>query len=265
MFENLITSTLRPVFLELNFIPLFSVYPLPSLIIIILPLYIYGTYLRCFSLPLSFIFPFLSLPPPPTMTIADINPSWTGRGGGGAYFPRPPPVLGGKLTCSPVALSIRSRMGLKHLQHFSRVLVQSLSHSAFPSTAQKGRPCISKSARSKHRYTRSHTSISHPPHRREDPVSVRQLGLRTGTPGLTPVFPIHHIEGKTLYQWANKIYAQVHRVSHQYFPSTAQKGRPCISRPTRSTHRYCFASSPRRPYIEDKRMVLEHTHGLFIT
>ncbi len=28
---------------------------------------------------------------------------------------------------------------------------------------------------------------------------------------------------------------------------------------------YCFASSPRRPYIEDKRMVLEHTHGLFIT
>jgi hypothetical protein len=28
---------------------------------------------------------------------------------------------------------------------------------------------------------------------------------------------------------------------------------------------YCFASSPRRPYFEDKRMVLEHTHGLFIT
>ncbi len=27
----------------------------------------------------------------------------------------------------------------------------------------------------------------------------------------------------------------------------------------------CFASSPRRPYFEDKRMVLEHTHGLFIT
>ncbi len=27
----------------------------------------------------------------------------------------------------------------------------------------------------------------------------------------------------------------------------------------------CFAPSPRRPYIEDKRMVLEHTHGLFIT
>jgi hypothetical protein len=28
---------------------------------------------------------------------------------------------------------------------------------------------------------------------------------------------------------------------------------------------YCFASSPRRPYVEYKRMVLEHTHGLFIT
>ncbi len=27
----------------------------------------------------------------------------------------------------------------------------------------------------------------------------------------------------------------------------------------------CFASSPRRPYVEYKRMVLEHTHGLFIT
>jgi hypothetical protein len=27
----------------------------------------------------------------------------------------------------------------------------------------------------------------------------------------------------------------------------------------------CFAPSPRRPYVEDKRMVLEHTHGLFIT
>ncbi len=28
---------------------------------------------------------------------------------------------------------------------------------------------------------------------------------------------------------------------------------------------YCFALSPRRPYGEYKRMVLEHTHGLFIT
>ncbi len=27
----------------------------------------------------------------------------------------------------------------------------------------------------------------------------------------------------------------------------------------------CFASSPWRPHIEDKRMVLEHTHGLFLT
>jgi hypothetical protein len=27
----------------------------------------------------------------------------------------------------------------------------------------------------------------------------------------------------------------------------------------------CFASSPWRPHTEDKRMVLEHTHGLFIT
>ncbi len=27
----------------------------------------------------------------------------------------------------------------------------------------------------------------------------------------------------------------------------------------------CFAPSPRRPYGEYKRMVLEHTHGLFIT
>jgi hypothetical protein len=30
-------------------------------------------------------------------------------------------------------------------------------------------------------------------------------------------------------------------------------------------NRQCFASSPRKPYFEDKRMVLEHTHGLFIT
>jgi hypothetical protein len=29
--------------------------------------------------------------------------------------------------------------------------------------------------------------------------------------------------------------------------------------------RYCFTLSPRRPYEEYKRMVLEHTHGLFIT
>jgi hypothetical protein len=28
---------------------------------------------------------------------------------------------------------------------------------------------------------------------------------------------------------------------------------------------YCFALSPQRPYVEYKRMVLEHTHGLFIT
>jgi hypothetical protein len=27
----------------------------------------------------------------------------------------------------------------------------------------------------------------------------------------------------------------------------------------------CFALSPRRPYEEYKRMVFEHTHGLFIT
>ncbi len=27
----------------------------------------------------------------------------------------------------------------------------------------------------------------------------------------------------------------------------------------------CFTLSPRRPYEEYKRMVLEHTHGLFIT
>ncbi len=27
----------------------------------------------------------------------------------------------------------------------------------------------------------------------------------------------------------------------------------------------CFALSPRRPHTEDKRMVLEYTHGLFIT
>jgi hypothetical protein len=27
----------------------------------------------------------------------------------------------------------------------------------------------------------------------------------------------------------------------------------------------CSVSSPWRPHIEDKRMVLEHTHGLFIT
>ncbi len=27
----------------------------------------------------------------------------------------------------------------------------------------------------------------------------------------------------------------------------------------------CYTPSPRRPYEEDKRMVLEHTHGLFIT
>ncbi len=28
---------------------------------------------------------------------------------------------------------------------------------------------------------------------------------------------------------------------------------------------YCFAMSPWRPHTEDKRMVLEYTHGLFIT
>ncbi len=28
---------------------------------------------------------------------------------------------------------------------------------------------------------------------------------------------------------------------------------------------YCSVSSPRRPHVEYKRMVLEHTHGLFIT
>ncbi len=33
----------------------------------------------------------------------------------------------------------------------------------------------------------------------------------------------------------------------------------------RKVHRGCFVSSPWRPHIEDKRMVLEHTHGLFIT
>ncbi len=30
-------------------------------------------------------------------------------------------------------------------------------------------------------------------------------------------------------------------------------------------HSDCFTLSPRRPYEEYKRMVLEHTHGLFIT
>ncbi len=32
-----------------------------------------------------------------------------------------------------------------------------------------------------------------------------------------------------------------------------------------SERNHCFALSPRRPYGEYKRMVLEHTHGLFIT
>ncbi len=32
-----------------------------------------------------------------------------------------------------------------------------------------------------------------------------------------------------------------------------------------SPQRQCFAPSPRRPSREYKRMVLEHTHGLFIT
>jgi hypothetical protein len=31
------------------------------------------------------------------------------------------------------------------------------------------------------------------------------------------------------------------------------------------TDTICFTLSPRRPYEEYKRMVLEHTHGLFIT
>ncbi len=34
---------------------------------------------------------------------------------------------------------------------------------------------------------------------------------------------------------------------------------------TMNVNSYCFASSPWRPHTEDKRMVLEHTHGLFIT
>jgi hypothetical protein len=33
----------------------------------------------------------------------------------------------------------------------------------------------------------------------------------------------------------------------------------------RSSNSWCFTLSPRRPYEEYKRMVLEHTHGLFIT
>jgi hypothetical protein len=33
----------------------------------------------------------------------------------------------------------------------------------------------------------------------------------------------------------------------------------------RRGHAACFASSPRRPDREYKRMVFEHTHGLFIT
>jgi hypothetical protein len=39
----------------------------------------------------------------------------------------------------------------------------------------------------------------------------------------------------------------------------------CHSDKVRMCQEDCFASSPRRPDREYKRMVLEHTHGLFIT
>jgi hypothetical protein len=35
--------------------------------------------------------------------------------------------------------------------------------------------------------------------------------------------------------------------------------------PLQDPYHNCFTLSPRRPYEEYKRMVLEHTHGLFIT
>jgi hypothetical protein len=52
------------------------------------------------------------------------------------------------------------------------------------------------------------------------------------------------------------------------------RGSPASGQPRRiwnqpiTKYRYksnCFTLSPRRPYEEYKRMVLEHTHGLFIT
>ncbi len=48
----------------------------------------------------------------------------------------------------------------------------------------------------------------------------------------------------------------------------ATLAKTCLHCQQSKIHRHipiCFVSSPWRPYIEDKRMVLEHTHGLFIT
>jgi hypothetical protein len=39
----------------------------------------------------------------------------------------------------------------------------------------------------------------------------------------------------------------------------------CILVLVQEIKRNCSVSSPRRPHVEYKRMVLEHTHGLFIT
>jgi hypothetical protein len=44
-----------------------------------------------------------------------------------------------------------------------------------------------------------------------------------------------------------------------------KKKRGKTQRKEKTKRETCFAPSPRRPYVEDKRMVLEHTHGLFIT
>jgi hypothetical protein len=52
-----------------------------------------------------------------------------------------------------------------------------------------------------------------------------------------------------------------------YFMRTNQKwGYSWGGGPIRKVNTYkCFAPSPRRLYVEYKRMVFEHTHGLFIT
>jgi hypothetical protein len=50
------------------------------------------------------------------------------------------------------------------------------------------------------------------------------------------------------------------------FSASSKELEVAIFRQLRFPYIYiCSVSSPWRPHIEDKRMVLEHTHGLFIT
>ncbi len=56
------------------------------------------------------------------------------------------------------------------------------------------------------------------------------------------------------------------KMSKNRLPTVIDSGESTVKNITKGDLRvYCFVSSPWRPHIEDKRMVLEHTHGLFIT